>query len=855
MMFPELASFDLSTKGGLNRALTYIAAKCTNDPLTFVEVAFPWGKGSLAGFDGPDQWQREVLSEIRDRLQAGGDLGMVFKLAIASGHGIGKALDVDLIVDTPTGPKRWGDIGVGDYLYGPDGLPTRVVNIPYRGVKECFKVSFDDGTSTIASGEHLWTVRGRQQRRKGLGYVTLSTQEISSIGVKRSNGHAQARQWELPSYQAVDGGGVSPTVNPYLLGLWLGNGDTRGCIAINDQDVIDKISAITEGKYSCAHKSGTTCVSVRVYGFIQRLKSLGINEGGSLRKHFPDEVRLYNKKDRLELLRGLIDTDGEVSKEGSLLYSTISKQLAEDVCWLVRSLGGKARIFPTLKQPFYRDKAGNKKNGEPCYRLTLTMPRGVVVSNLPRKQNRIKPEIEERYIKRWIDSIDSVGERECMCVTVDRADGLFLANDFIVTHNSCTVAWIILWALCTFPDTRGVVTANTDNQLKTKTFAELAKWHNLCIFKDWFSMSATRICSKQPGHEKNWVVDAIPWNINTPEGFAGLHNQGKRIIVIFDEASSIPDIIWEVTEGALTDKGTQIFWLCFGNPTRSAGRFYECFNRQRDIWRHKHIDSRTAKATNKEQIAEWLRVHGEDSDFFRVRVRGEFPNVSSMQFIARDVVESASSGELSHVDYTQMVAIIGLDVARFGDDSSVIYTRIGLDGRSFGYQQYRGLDGWQLGAKVAEHYNYLRKQGIRKIIINVDSGGVGASPIDWLQKNGYPVNAVNFGSKANNDKRYKNKRAEIWGEMREWLGSGGRIPDSQDLITDLTGIEYDYTPTNQIILERKDEMKSRGLSSPDIADALALTFAVKVNEYLDDLPSPERSRRVRSRGIRDPYAF
>lgn len=419
--------------------------------------------------------------------------------------------------------------------------------------------------------------------------------------------------------------------------------------------------------------------------------------------------------------------------------------------------------------------------------------------------------------------------------------------------KSCLVAWVILWAMCTFPDTRGVVTANTENQLRTKTFAEVAKWHGLCLFKNWFDCTAMTLSSKQKGHEKTWRFDAIPWSETKPEGFAGLHNAGRRIVVIFDEASAISESIWEVTEGALTDKNTQIFWLCFGNPTRSSGRFFDCFHKFRHRWSLMHVDGRDAAGTDKEKIAEWAQDYGEESDFFKVRVRGVFPDSSDMQFIPRSVADGAGSRQLEHVDYTRMVAILGLDVARFGSDSSVLITRFGLDARSFKRQKFHGLDGFELGAKVADWYRHLREIGVRKIIINVDTGGVGASPIDWLRHNGYEVNAINFGAKATDDKRYANLRAEMWGKMREWLKSGGCIEGDEELISDLTGVEYGYTPKNQLLLEKKEDMKSRGLASPDNADALALTFAVPVNEYLDDLPSPHR-RRQNDRRVRDPYA-
>lgn len=420
--------------------------------------------------------------------------------------------------------------------------------------------------------------------------------------------------------------------------------------------------------------------------------------------------------------------------------------------------------------------------------------------------------------------------------------------------KSALVAWIILWAMVTFPDTRGVVTANTDTQLRTKTFAEVTKWFNLCLFKSWFRISATGIFSRQKDHDKTWRFDAIPWSESRSEGFAGLHNAQKRLVVIFDEASAIADTIWEVVEGAMTDRDTQILWLCYGNPTRNTGRFFDCFNKFRHRWRHQHVDGRTAVGTDKEKIKTWIQDYGIDSDFVRVRVLGQFPSSSSLQFIPRSIVDQARARQLEYCSYYQQVVVIGVDVARFGDDSSVICCRIGMDARSYPAKLFKGLDGWQLAAKVAEVYNQFRNEGARKIVINVDAGGVGASPIDWLRHNGYPVNAINFGAAPTKADRYKNLRAEMWGRGREWLKAGGCIEDSDDLVTDLTGVEYGYTATNQILLEKKEDMKARGLSSPDRADALMLTFAVQMNEYLEEITPAQPRSGHREHRTRDPYA-
>lgn len=396
--------------------------------------------------------------------------------------------------------------------------------------------------------------------------------------------------------------------------------------------------------------------------------------------------------------------------------------------------------------------------------------------------------------------------------------------------KSGLVAWLILWALSTFEDTKGVVTANTETQLRTKTWPELAKWHRMFIAKHWFNFTATSIYSVDPDHEKTWRVDAIAWSERNTEAFAGLHNQGKRILVVFDEASAIPDVIWETTEGALTDSDTQIIWCVFGNPTRNTGRFRECFGRYRHRWAPHQIDSRTAKMTNKAQIDDWVKDYGEDSDFVRVRVRGVFPRAGSMQFISSELVEEASARE--PVAYLSDPCVMGVDVARFGDDMTVIVVRRGRDACSTPWVKLRGADTMTVAAKVVE-----MAQEYKPDAIFVDGGGVGGGVIDRLNMLRQPVLEVQFGGTADKSNKsgegdivYANKRAEMWGSMRDWL-KGGAIPDDPELVADLTGVEYGYTilrGRDAIQLEKKADMKKRGLASPDAADALAITFAYPV---------------------------
>jgi hypothetical protein len=396
--------------------------------------------------------------------------------------------------------------------------------------------------------------------------------------------------------------------------------------------------------------------------------------------------------------------------------------------------------------------------------------------------------------------------------------------------KSALVAWIVLWALSTVVDTRGVVTANTAGQLKTKTWPELAKWHRLCLCGFWFMRTATAIYSADPEHEDTWRIDCIPWSENNTEAFAGLHNQGKRIVVIFDEGSAIPDIIWETTEGALTDQVTEILWAVFGNPTRNVGRFRACFagGQFHHRWSTRQVDSRTARMTNKAELAEWVRDYGEDSDFVRVRVKGEFPRAGTMQFIASDLIEAASSPQHEPEVTIYDPFVMGVDVARFGDDKTVIRFRRGLDARTLRAIKLRDLDSMQIAAKVAELYRAHRPDAIF-----LDGGGPGAGVVDRCRQLRIPVIEVQFGAAPDRDhlglgdELYANKRAEMWGAMRQWL-RGGMIDADPELKADLAAVEYGYTlrdGVDAIILEKKEHMRKRGLASPDDADALALTFA------------------------------
>lgn len=427
---------------------------------------------------------------------------------------------------------------------------------------------------------------------------------------------------------------------------------------------------------------------------------------------------------------------------------------------------------------------------------------------------------EEEGPEQWQhDQLQRIGER----LQAGESAGVVIKEAISAGHGvgkSALVAWLILWAISTFEDTRGVVTANTKDQLVQKTWAELARWHQLFMARELFVLTATAIYSADPRHVRTWRIDAVPWSEENSEAFAGLHNKGRRILLIFDEASAIADTIWEVAEGALTDAKTQIIWCAYGNPTRTTGRFHKACTRP-GSWKYNRVDSRTVRFTNKAQIREWEAEYGEDSDFFRVRVKGQFPRAGFANFISPEIADQARSNrrEVPLAAYMTHQKILSVDPARFGDDFSVITLRQGL--KVHFQVALSGFDGPELAGRVVDIVR--AEKGIS--CIAYDANGNGADLDSALRRApDLPLLIpVLWGIPAKDDKHYFNQRSEAWGKMRDWLKQG-EIPDDDGLIDELCSLDYGYDGLFRIQLQSKQDMKKNGGKSPDKADSLALSF-------------------------------
>ena len=384
-------------------------------------------------------------------------------------------------------------------------------------------------------------------------------------------------------------------------------------------------------------------------------------------------------------------------------------------------------------------------------------------------------------------------------------------------------AWLILWALSTFEDTRGIITANTETQLKTKSWAELAKWYRLFIGKSWFKLTATAIYSILPEHEKTWRVDMIPWSKDKPEAFAGLHNQGKRVLLIFDEASSIADIIWEVSEGAMTDTETEIIWCVFGNPTRSTGRFKSCFYKYKHRWTTNQIDSRHCKMTNKEELNRWVKDYGVDSDFCRVRVMGQFPKESVNNVITERDIDQMRERQ-GFLAQHSINAGLALDPAGEGFDMNEF---LGVKGGEVVLME--SIPSLAPSVQAVKAVQMCKSIHGSWIIVDCDGIGIGAyqelMKLDDKYLEGIEI--IKFHGSAPSDveigghKLYHNQRTEaaFVTQRRAREGLAALDDKHKELTEDLLEETYFTNNRGLLQLEKKEDIKERLGRSPGKGDA------------------------------------
>ena len=378
-------------------------------------------------------------------------------------------------------------------------------------------------------------------------------------------------------------------------------------------------------------------------------------------------------------------------------------------------------------------------------------------------------------------------------------------------------SWAMLWYLLTRYPVKVVVTAPTSSQLYDALFAELKRWVKELppAVQELLDVKQERIELRASATEA--FISARTSRAEQPEALQGVHSD--NVMLVADEASGVPEQVFEAAAGSMS--GHNAVTILFGNPVRSSGFFFDTHNRLRGEWWTKRVSCEDSKRVSKEYIEEMKSRYGEDSNAFRIRVLGEFPRSDDDTIIPMELLESAKNRDVTFNPDGEVTW--GLDVARFGSDSSVLCKRkvnVVTD-----LTRWRNLDLMQLtGAVVAQYEGTDFKERPSEIL--VDSIGLGAGVVDRLRELGLPARGINVSESPALGQTYLNLRAELWHKAKAWLEKRDcKLPNNEDLIAELATVRYQFTSNGKIKIESKDDIRRRGMKSPDMADAFVLTFA------------------------------
>lgn len=372
--------------------------------------------------------------------------------------GLGKAQPLYSKVLTQDGYKNMGDLTLLDRVYGKDGRLHQILGIFPQGKRKTYRIFFKDGTYTDAADNHLWTI---YDKRYGYREETLTTEEILNTKplYKINKFGYKERILSIPLCDPVEFEAKSHIIDPYLLGLLIGDGSLcNNCTSITsvDPEILESINNILDKDgyiLSKACRDSCRIISKDIIRnnqynhnpniFNSEIKRLSLNVK-SRDKFVPDEYKFTSVSDRVALLQGLLDTDGTINKDGSIIqFNTISPKLADDVCFIVRSLGGI--ITSCTWHPTSYKKNNQYIKCQNCCTINIKLPKNICPFRLSRKKNRLSSHsIEPRKL---IENIEYIGEEECQCIYIDSDNHLYLTNDFIVTHNTLVSVICLLYLL------------------------------------------------------------------------------------------------------------------------------------------------------------------------------------------------------------------------------------------------------------------------------------------------------------------------------------------------------------------------------------------------------------------------
>lgn len=415
------------------------------------------------------------------------------------------------------------------------------------------------------------------------------------------------------------------------------------------------------------------------------------------------------------------------------------------------------------------------------------------------------------------------------------------------------LAWLGWNFLLTRPHPKVVCTSITQDNLKDGLWTEMAKWRSKsALLKEMFDQTSSRIFAKEA--PDTWFASARAWAKDSDpsqqaNAMAGIH--GDYVLMLLDEVGDYPEGVFVAAEAALSTGVETKLW-CAGNPTRTDGPLYRVCTIDRARWWVKEItgdpdDPMRAPRISKEWARQQIETWGRDNPWVMVNVFGKFPPAQADKLVGPEEASQAIRRVIPEGEFVHEARVMGVDVARYGDDQSVILMRQGKV--CFRPRLYRNLDLMEVADQVVQAIIDWKPDRVF-----IDAGGLGGGVCDRVRQLGYDVTGIEFGSGAMDRTRYENRRAEMWWKMADWVKNGGSLPNIPELVAGLCAPTYGFSKNSRMVLASKDEMKKKGMPSPDIADALAMTFALPVLPSLGRTPLENRMRSgVDSRCVHTDY--
>lgn len=769
-------------------------------------------------------------------------------------HGPGKAVRNGTLVLTPTGWTKVEDLVPGDEVIAGDGTPTAVTGVYPQGVRSLYRLRFNDGAEVDADGEHLWATVVRRGPEKGSTRVLTTSEMLAQCG-SAPTGWDRPR---VPSVGPVAFPSAPVPLDPYLVGALLGDGcltKATPTFSTADPEMLERIG------FGGVRPTKSRPGDFPLLGLTRELRELGLIGLRSWEKHVPNVYLWNDAPTRLAMLRGLMDTDGCISpRDGEIEFSTTSPQLAEGVMFLARSLGAQVRRQTRVTSYSYR---GEKRQGRRSYRVKLAG--GPCPFALRRKA-----EVWERFAEsrefttdRLVVSITEVEPGEATCIAVAHPSKLFVLDAFIVTHNTWTAGRVVAWWCCIWPPGEGlaVTTAKRWRQVRSQL------WPHVRRVGRQHDLPGRRLQTEW------WIGDeqvAYGFAPNEYDEAAGQGIHAPHLLVVVDEAGGIPPLLGNNLDGLMTGDARI---LAIGNPpTDEEGAWFEkiCAS---PLWNTIPISAFdspnftgefcppeiAAQLVDRAWVDDVRVQYGEDSAYYIARVLAQFPKVFAQKVIPVQWCEDAvANTNPSKSDWQRL----GVDVASGGGDAMVVALADGWD--------LSVIDSWAGPDSADQVVNaervlpwILRAQGKqkqlgyteRRVRVKLDGIGVGSGTADILERMGKDglhdadIVKVIVSESPSDSGKFLRRRDECWWTMREVIRDGTiRLSVGAKTQAELCGPTWETNSSGKIVVESKQHMKHRGLSSPDEADACCLAVyepvSVARTEVYDQLAHDPTELRV-----------